>query len=184
MLVAGASEAEAEAAARRSLTLQPRDAFAYVALGALVHAPEGVRLLQAPHAAPSHAAPSHAAPSHAAASRPLVRATFYAVVRDHPVPSRPTGGLSAVAIGRSGHAPACGSDHVPRSGASPRACAARCRRPLCVSCLGSRGAGQGGPARRAWAWDRQRRHARGLPHAQRDAAELGRGAARCLQRRD
>ena len=47
LLKAGASLEAAEAAARRALTLQPQDAFAAVALGALAEAPEGVRLLQA-----------------------------------------------------------------------------------------------------------------------------------------
>ena len=45
LLKAGASLEAAEAAARRALALQPQDAFAYVALGALAEAPEAVRLL-------------------------------------------------------------------------------------------------------------------------------------------
>ena len=46
LLKTGASLEAAEEAARRAITLQPQDALAYVALGALADAPEGVRLLQ------------------------------------------------------------------------------------------------------------------------------------------
>ena len=46
LLKAGASLEAAEEAARRAINLQPQDALAYVALGALAEAPEGVRLLQ------------------------------------------------------------------------------------------------------------------------------------------
>ena len=46
LLKTGASLEAAEEAARRAITLQPQDALAYVALGTLAEAPEGVRLLQ------------------------------------------------------------------------------------------------------------------------------------------
>ena len=138
LLKTGASLEAAEEAARRAITLQPQDALAYVALGALAEAPEGVRLLQvASRCALSPCTLSRCTLSRCKSLAPSSESeppcTVLAALsfphsrpmdRAHPAPTRPAGGLSVVAIGRGGHAPAGRADHVPRSRASPRACAA------------------------------------------------------------
>lgn len=65
LLKDGSSLPAAEAAARRALALQPQDQLAYISLGALASAPEGIRLLQAA----TRLWPANAAVTHQLAGR-------------------------------------------------------------------------------------------------------------------